>query len=190
MQWCHQRGLRPPQKICCPLPHRWESLKRWLGFPWISKPYLVKQILSMALAPVILHQDMVRHIKQRITVLSQYRQNWKHPPFRVTLENDSVPFTLLCHCELLRSGFSKSSPKSQNSAATEIFSFYPGLHCSNSWFWVMHIDAYNNITVPLWTLHPEGNQIFFARYCLKKVFHFPPPRSWGRTWCNFSLCWL
>lgn len=119
MQWCHQRGLRPPQKICCPLPHRWESLKRWLGFPWISKPYLVKQTLSMALAPVILHQDMVRHIKQRITVLSQYRQNWKHPPFRVTLENDSVPFTLLCYCELLRSGFSKSSPKSQNSAATK-----------------------------------------------------------------------
>lgn len=39
----------------------------------------------MALAPVILHQDMVRHIKQRITVLSQYRQNWKHPPFRETL---------------------------------------------------------------------------------------------------------
>lgn len=31
----------------------------------------------------------------------------------------------------------------------------------------LYIDAYNIITVPLWTLHPEGNQIFFAMYCLK-----------------------
>lgn len=82
--------------------------------------------------------------------------------------------------------FYKFSQKPKLGSDKEIFSFYPGLHCSNSWFWVMHIDAYNNITVPLWTLHPEGNQIFFARYCLKKVFHFFP-LSWGRTWCNFSL---
>lgn len=82
--------------------------------------------------------------------------------------------------------FYKFSQKPKLCSDKEIFSFYPGLHCSNSWFWVMHIDAYNNITVPLWTLHPEGNQIFFARYCLKKVFHFFP-LSWGRTWCNFSV---